>query len=63
MFSNAAAWNYSVFLKSKSKMAAAKIESFLGGILKAKCINDCSSNMQFNELHGCVIYASDSSMY
>lgn len=51
MFSNAIAWNYFLFWKSKSKVAVAKIEYVLGGILKAEYINYCSSYVQVNELY------------
>lgn len=44
-------------------MAAAMMEYVLGGVLKTERINDCSSNVQFNELHCCMVYGSDSSMY
>ena len=50
MFSNAVAWNYFLFWKSKSEMAVAKTEYVFQGILKTECINYSSSNVRFNEL-------------
>ena len=62
MFSDAVAWNYFLFWKSKSKMAVAKIEYVFQGILKTERINYSSSNVQFNELCGCMVYAGNSFM-